>query len=109
MAELIVEIHVPLVPASGLSADVYPFPWIDDIEALLAEMDGRGEIDVFDEGEERGDVYVFAVGGAEEAGLLAAASRVAALDRVPRGAYAVVTDDEADDIGQGCRVELGTS
>ncbi|SCG65970.1 hypothetical protein GA0070213_10964 [Micromonospora humi] len=101
------EIHVPLVPATGLAADAYPFPWIDDVEAFLAELEET--IDVLDEGEECGDVYVFAVGGADEAVLLAAASRVAALDRVPRGAYAVVTDDEADEVGQGRRVELGAS
>ncbi|MEV0001083.1 hypothetical protein AB0H28_02200 [Micromonospora sp. NPDC050980] len=79
MAGLIVEVHVPLVPATGLAADAYPFPWIDDVETFLAELEGT--IDVLDEGEECGDVYVFAVGGA----------------------------DEADEIGQGRRVELGVS
>ncbi|WBC12600.1 hypothetical protein O7600_15540 [Micromonospora sp. WMMA1998] len=105
MAGLIVEIHVPLVPG-GRTADAYPFPWIDDVEALLGDLEEQGEIEVIDEGEECDDVYVFAVGGADEAGLLAAASRVAALDGVPGGAFAVVTDDETDEIGQGRRVNL---
>ncbi|MET8039876.1 hypothetical protein ABZU25_03295 [Micromonospora sp. NPDC005215] len=32
-----------------------------------------------------------------------------ATDRVPRAAFAVITDDEADAIGQGRRVELESS
>ncbi|MFC0503630.1 hypothetical protein [Micromonospora costi] len=109
MAEIVVEIHVPLVATPGLAARAYQFPWIEDIEDFLADLEGQGAVEVIDEGEEYGDVYVFAIGGAEEARLLAAASRVAMLDRVPRGAFAVVTDDETDDIGQGRRVDLEKS
>ncbi|MEV4658098.1 hypothetical protein [Micromonospora sp. NPDC049301] len=109
MAETVVEIHVPLVATPGLAARAYQFPWIEDVENFLADLEDRGDVEVFDEGEELGDVYVFAIGGAKEAALLATASRVAMLDRVPRGAFAVVTDDETDEIGQGRRVELETS
>ncbi|WP_406067708.1 hypothetical protein [Micromonospora sp. NBC_01638] len=55
------------------------------------------------------DVYIFFIGGADEPALLAVASRVAKLHGVPPGAFAVVTDDEADEYGQGLRVELASS
>lgn len=108
MAETIVEIHVPLVAATGLAAGVYQFPWIENVEDFLTDLEDRGEIEVCDEGEECGGVYVFAISGADEAALLATASRVALLNRVPPGTFAVVTDDETDEIGQGRRVELGS-
>ncbi len=38
--EPIVEIHVPLTPTPGLGEDDYPYPWIDDIEDYLAQLDG---------------------------------------------------------------------
>jgi|GEM_PF-4435967 len=47
-----------------------------------------------------------AVGGLS---LLRVASEVAALDRVPAGAFAMVTDDEAEEFGMGRRVELPLS
>ena len=40
MAELIVEIHVPLTPTPGLDKGEYQYPWIDDIEEHLAQLDG---------------------------------------------------------------------
>ena len=105
MAEL-VEIHVPLTPAEGLAPGEYPFPWIERIEDFIVELEDDCGVESYDDGEEYGDVYVFFITGADEATLLTAASRVAALDGVPGGAFAMVTDDEAPEFGMGRRVEL---
>ncbi|WP_106330137.1 hypothetical protein [Actinoplanes italicus] len=107
MADTVVEIHVPLTPNPGLQPGDYPFPWIDTVEEFLSELEDDGTVEVPDDGEEFGDVYVFVIRGAGEADLLAAASRVAALDDVPAGAFAMVTDDEAPEWGLGRRVPLG--
>ncbi|MFD0887759.1 hypothetical protein ACFQ08_24730 [Streptosporangium algeriense] len=106
MATTVVEIHVPLREAPGHAQDEYPFPWIEKIEDFLAQMEDQGGAEVFDDGEEFGDVYVFFITGGDEGTLLAVASRVASLDEVPDGAFAVVTDDEAEEFGCGRRVEL---
>jgi hypothetical protein len=104
MPKTVVEIHVPLLPAPGLAADEYQFPWIDDVEDFLADLDG--DVQGHDDGEEVGDVYVFFITGGSESALLRVASEVAALDRVPAGAVAVITDDEAEEFGVGRRVAL---
>ncbi|MBQ1051945.1 hypothetical protein KBX50_26235 [Micromonospora sp. C51] len=101
----IVEIHVPLVPTPGLDPGVYAFPWIDQVEDFLVDLEDEGAVEVYDDGEELGDVYVFFIAGATEATLLTAASRVATLDSVPTGAFAIVTDDGAPD-GTGRRIDL---
>ncbi|MET9226313.1 hypothetical protein [Lentzea sp. NPDC003310] len=106
MATVVIEIHVPLRPAPAVEEDEYPFPWIDVIEEFLGGLEEDGELEVFDDGEESGDEYVFFVTGADEQELLAAASRVARLDDVPTGAYAVVSDSEAAEWGLGRRVTL---
>ncbi|MFE2060797.1 hypothetical protein ACFXDH_00080 [Streptomyces sp. NPDC059467] len=103
---MVVEIHVPLLPASGLPDGSHPFPWIDDVEDFLLGLEERGDVEVFDEGEDDGDVYVFIVTGAGEEKLPAVASRVAMLPGVPTGAVAVVSDDEAEEFGLGRRVSL---
>ncbi|GIE82998.1 hypothetical protein Aph02nite_89480 [Actinoplanes philippinensis] len=100
MAEVVVEIHVPMVPVSG------PHLWIDRIEEFLTELEEGGDVEVPDDGEEFGDVYVFLLGGAGEEELLAAASRAVSLPDVPAGAFAMVTDDEAPEWGLGRRVDL---
>ena len=82
----------------------YRFPWIDVIMEHLFELDGsRGEM--YDDGEELGDEYLFFVSGAAEAELISLAREVANLPGVPAGAYATVTDTDAD-MGLGTRVEL---
>ncbi|MEV2240424.1 hypothetical protein [Micromonospora sp. NPDC049891] len=101
----LVEIHIPLVPATGGEPSDYAYPWIDQVEDLLSDLEDDGTVEVYDDGEENGDVYVFFIAGATEASLLAAASRVAALDGVPAGVFAVVADDAAPD-GAGRRVDL---
>jgi hypothetical protein len=81
-------------------------PWIEDVEDFLADLEEQGDVEVYDDGEEDGDVYVFLITGAEERDLLAVASRLALLPGVPAGSFAVVSDDEADEFGLGRRVPL---
>ena len=103
MAELLVEIHVPLT-ASDVPEGEYPFPWIDAVMEFLFELDGdRGEM--YDDGEELGEEYLFFVSGASESDLIGLARQVANLPGVPTGVYATVTDTEAD-MGGGRRVDL---
>jgi len=107
-AELVVEIHVPLLeppPARG-GADDSDYPWITRIEEFLTRMEEQGSMEVADYGEEMGEVYVFVITGASEAKLLRVAARVAALPGVPAGTFAVVSDSEATDAGDGRRVDL---
>jgi hypothetical protein len=53
-----------------------------------------------------GEVYVFVISGASEAKLLRVAARVAALTGVPAGTFAVVSESEATEAGDGRRVAL---
>lgn len=103
MADLLVEIHVPLV-ATVPPGREYPFPWIDSIMEFLADLDGTSG-EMYDDGEELGDEYLFFVSDASESDLLSIARRVANLPGVPAGVYALVTDTEAD-MGDGRRVDL---
>ncbi|MET9908434.1 hypothetical protein ABZZ74_16715 [Streptomyces sp. NPDC006476] len=81
-------------------------PWIEEIEGFLEDLEEQSAVEVFDDGEEYGDVYVFVVTGADEDALLDVASRVAALPHVPSGTFAVVSDDQAEEFGLGRRVGL---
>jgi hypothetical protein len=101
--DIVVEIHVPLGEAPGTPEDSYAFPWIDQVEDFLAEQEVT---EAHDEGEEYGEAYVFFITGAAEADLLAVASRVARVPGIPSGVFAMVTNDEAEEIGLGRRVEL---
>lgn len=103
LMEIVVEIHVPLREAAGTAEGFYPLPWIDQIEDFLAEQEAA---EVYDDGEEYGEAYVFFITGAAEEDLLAVASRVASLAGIPSGVFAMVTSDEAEEIGLGRRVEL---
>ncbi len=103
---MVVEIHVPLLPTPGLPDGSYPFPWIEEVEDFLSDLEDQGDVEVFDEGEEDGDVYVFFVTGAGEGDLLAVASRVATLPGVSAGTTAVISSDEAEDFGLGRHVAL---
>ncbi len=106
MSELVVEVHVPLVPQPGLSADEYQFPWIETVEEFLSGLEDAGRAELFDDGEEWGDEYLFFVWQAPEPELIALARRIADLPGVPEGVYAVVTDDDSEEMGAGRRVEL---
>lgn len=104
MADLIVEIHVPLTPTRGLRTGAYAYPWIDDVEEYLAELDGSAG-EAYDSGEEVGEEYLFFVSGAPETTLIELARKISRLERVPTGVYATVNDAEGN-MGQGRRVEL---
>ena len=106
MAEPIVEIHVPLTPSEDVAPGAYPFPWIDDIEETLALGAEDGDYELYDDGEELGDEYVFFLTGTRESVLLDVATAVATLPGVPEGAFAVVTDEDQQELGTGRRVEL---
>ncbi|MEV6343702.1 hypothetical protein [Actinoplanes sp. NPDC051851] len=95
---LLVEIHVPR--GGG------PAGWIDEVEDYLEGLDDRGEVAVYDDGEEFNDAHVFFIHAASEEALLDAASQVAEMEGVPPGAWAMVTDDQLDETGGGRRVEL---
>lgn len=103
LMEIVVEIHVPLREAAGTAEGSCLFPWIDQVEDFLAEQKAA---EVYDDGEEYGEAYVFFIAGAAEEDLLAVASRAAGLADVPSGVFAMVTSDEAEEIGLGRRVEL---
>jgi hypothetical protein len=105
-SELIVEIHVPLVRVDGIPAGEFQYPWIDAVTSYLREVEEEHEVEIYDEGEEFGDFYVFAIAGASETELIAIANVVAGLRTVPAGAFAVVSDDAAASFGLGTRVEL---
>jgi hypothetical protein len=107
MPKPVVEIHVPLIAAPGLSAHEYQFPWIDEVEELLADLDEDAHgAQEFDDGEEWGDAYIFFITGSDEDAVLTVASDVAELDGVPAGAIAVVTHEDAAEFGLGRRVQL---
>jgi hypothetical protein len=107
---LLVEIHIPLPTPEEVEAGAseHPVVWIEKVEDFLAELHGE-ELEVFDDGEQDGAVYIFFIAAADEQTLLAAASRVAVLDGVPTGAFAMVTDDAAEEFGMGRRVDLPTA
>ncbi|WP_327694740.1 hypothetical protein [Streptomyces sp. NBC_00459] len=100
---LIVEIHVPLEEGPVTPEGSRPFPWIDRVDDFLVNLE---EAEEHDESDEYEGVHVFFVTGAPETVLLSVASRVAAMPGVPGGVFAVVTDEEAEEIGVGRRVEL---
>lgn len=106
---LLVEIHIPVPNPEEVEAGEHEHPivWIEKVEDYLAKLHGE-ELEVFDDGEQDGDVYIFFIAAADELTLLRAASRVALLDGVPAGAFAMVTDDAAEEFGMGRRVDLPT-
>ena len=106
MTQPIVEIHVPLTPSPDLAPGEYPFPWIDDVEETLGVGEEDGRYEVYDDGEELGEEYVFFITGEDEADLLAVATDIANMPGLPDGAFAVVTDEDLQDLGEGRRVEL---
>ena len=103
---LVVEIHVPLTPDLNAQEGENPFPWIEDVSELIAEVEETGTAFVVDEGDEFEGAYVVVVTGAEESTLLTVANRVANLPGVPTGVFAIVTDDEAEELGQGRREDI---
>ncbi len=110
MAELVVEVHVPLVKSADLQDGDYAFPWIDDVTEFVAQLDETPRYDgatMYDDSEEWSDHYVFFLAGAPEDSLIRAANDLIQLPGVPVGAFAMVTDADAATFGEGTRVELG--
>ena len=105
-ATLVIEIHVPLTPDRNATEGENPFPWIDDVSALVAEIEESGDAFVVEEGDEFEGSYVIVITGGDESSLLNVASRVASLPGVPTGVFAMVTDDDADELGQGRREDI---
>ena len=105
-ATLVVEIHIPLTPDRNVTEGENPFPWIDDVSELVAEIEETGDAFVVEEGDEFEGAYVIVVTGADEAALLNIANRVGNLPGVPTGVFAMVTDDEAEELGQGRREDI---
>ncbi|NEM90137.1 hypothetical protein [Galbitalea soli] len=103
--EPVIEIHIPLVPGVGVPVDEYQFPWIFEVEGYLTDLEEEGDLEVVGDGDELDDEYVFYIGGATEAHLVAVAARVAALPSVPAGAYGILTTEDAP-AGTGTRVDL---
>ena len=81
VATLIIEIHVPFHSAPVVPEGEYPFPWIDVIEDFLCGLEEEGAVEVFDDGEEYRDAYVFFITGSNEGDLWAS-------QRVPRNSMA---------------------
>jgi hypothetical protein len=94
---VMVEIHFPVTADDE---------WIDDVGDFLIDLEEEFGLEEYEDGEEVGDEYVFFLAGARERTLLAAASRVATREGVPAGAYAMVTDTAAPEVGLGRRVKL---
>lgn len=105
-ATLVVEIHVPLTPDHNAPEGENPFPWIDDVSQLVGEIEESGDAFVVEEGDEWEGAYVIVITGGDESTLLSIANRVANLPGVPTGVFAMVTDDEADELGQGRREDI---
>jgi len=105
-ATLVVEIHVPLTPDRNATEGENPFPWIDDVSELVAQIEESGDAFVVEEGDEFDGSYVIVLTGAEESQLLGLANRVASLPGIPTGVFAMVTDDEAEELGQGTRIDV---
>lgn len=113
MSETFLEIHVPLTREPGApdqaDEDEYLFPWIDEVETLLAELEGP--VEEYDSGEEwaNGDgepEYLFFVSGGTEAEQAAVARSVALLASVPTGVYATV-NEPGGEMGEGAPVDIG--
>ena len=105
-ATLVVEIHLPLTPDTSVAESEDPFPWIEDVSEAVAEIEESGDAFIVDEGDEFDGCYVVVITGADESILLSIAGRLATLPGAPTGVFAMVTDDEADELGLGRRVDI---
>lgn len=90
---------------AAADADAYQFPWLIDVEQHLHDLEDQDEVELFDDGEEVGDEYLFFLTGRPDAELIEAASRIASRPGVPAGAY-IVLNTGHDDFGIGKRIDL---
>ena len=107
MAEPVVEVHIPLIPAEDGVEGGYPFPYLETVENLLFGLDGQGRGEMLDGGEEYQGEYLYFLANAPESALLELAAAIRDLPGVPSETYAVVSDTDAEEWGAGRRVELG--
>lgn len=106
VSEPLVEVHVPLVPVEGAAEGEYSYPYLEAIEDVLFELDGQGRGEMWDDGEEFDDEYLFFISHASEEALLTLARELRALPGVPEQTYAVVSTTDAAEWGVGRRVDL---
>jgi hypothetical protein len=105
-ATLVVEIHVPLTADTEVAEGESRFPWIETLVEFTGELDEGGDIFVVEEGDVFNDAYVIVITGADESTLTGVANRVANLPGIPTGVFAVITDSDAEELGQGTTVEI---
>ena len=107
MPTLIVEIHVPLIAAPDVPDGEYEYPWLLDVDEYVMELDASADgAECYDDSEDYDGAYVYFITGPSEERLLTVASTIATRKGVPGGAFAMVTDDEAESFGMGRRIEL---
>ena len=105
-AALVVEVHVPLTPDTNAAEGETRFPWIESLVEFTAELDEAGDIFVVEVGDVFNDAYVIVITGADEATLTGIANRVASLPGIPTGVFAMITDADAEELGQGTMIEI---
>ncbi|GAA1215605.1 glutamyl-tRNA amidotransferase [Rhodoglobus aureus] len=105
-AALVVEVHVPLTPDANAAEGETRFPWIEALVEFTTELDEAGDIFVVEEGDVFNDAYVIVITGADESTLTGIANRVANLPGIPTGVFAMVTDADAEELGQGTMIEI---
>jgi hypothetical protein len=105
-ATLVVEVHIPLTADTSIAEGENPYPWIEAVSDAVAEIEETGDAFVVEEGDEFEGSYVVVITGADESTLLNIAGRLATLPGAPTGVFAMVTDDEADELGLGRRVDI---
>jgi hypothetical protein len=103
---LVVEVHLPLTADTSIAEGENPYPWIEDVTDAVAEIEESGDAFIVEEGDEFEGCYVVVITGADESTLLGLAGRLATLPGAPTGVFAMVTDDEADELGLGRRVDI---
>ena len=109
MAEIVYEIHVPLVAPADIPESEYDFPWINGVEDFVKEL-GDPQVEWFDAGlvweNNAGDPeYLFFICGPSDTALLKASVSISNLPEVPIGVYALRGDEDTV-LGAGERVAL---
>ncbi|WP_328422744.1 hypothetical protein [Streptomyces sp. NBC_00443] len=56
MPIMVVGIYVPLLPTRDLRDGSYPYSWIEEGEDFLSNLGDQSDVEVFDEGEEAGNI-----------------------------------------------------
>lgn len=101
-----VEIRIPLLSSIAPENGKYAYPWIEDVQDFLSELDELGECSLADDGEEVEESYSFRLTGRTSDSLLAIASRVARIAGVPCGVVAILTEEDGEGSGRENRVQV---